>query len=75
MHGAALVQRPAQLGQHPVGRLDRDRDRAGRLDRAAGGRLDLGQRPLDGTAVGQPRLVGQRAQRDDQCQRLVGGQP
>ncbi len=45
------------------------------VDRAAGGRLDLGQRALHRVGVGDPGRLGERAQRDDERERLLAGQP
>ena len=82
-HVVAQVQPPA-LRERPLD--DRAATRSSPLDRApprgrpAGGRvagdlLELGERPVQRVALAEPGRLGERAQRDQQGEGLVGGQP
>ncbi len=68
---ATLFGRLVQHGDEAFPLIDLYRDRRA-VDRCAVHRFNLCQCPHDDIAVGQPRHIGERLQRHDQRQRLLG---
>ena len=80
-HVVVQVQRPLALqpvpddGERLLAGVDADRDGRDPVGGVPGGGGDLGQRAADRLALGEAGQLEQGAQRDDQRDRLVGGQP